>query len=82
MLINFVFLTPDNKRFHFMQMCVALYSNVMIYSRKYNLQSSCSRKKYWHIHVSFMFVLRLDTIVKHRIFEANERHQNVIMNYI
>lgn len=29
MLINFVFLTPDNKSFPFMQMCVALYSNVM-----------------------------------------------------
>lgn len=28
-LINFVFLTPDNKSFPFMQMCVALYSNVM-----------------------------------------------------
>lgn len=76
MLINFVFLTPDNKSFSFMQMCVALYSNVMIDSRKYNLQSSCSRKKYWHIHVPLMFVLKLDTIGKHRIFEANEKTFN------
>lgn len=76
MLINFVFLTPDNKSFPFMQMCVALYSNVM------TLETSCSRKKYWDIHVPLMFVLKLDTIGKHRIFEANERHQNFIINYI